>query len=165
MKIEEIMNDPALSDVGRNMHVMAIIANSLQDMNKTMKRTITPCEMVDDIVAFHEKFKIAYNGAPRKLPKNIAEFRIKFLTEELMNEYIPAVMLGNVTEQVDGLFDLIYVAMGTLYLMGIDIEEVWAEGHASNMSKELVSKGKGKYGGTIAKGDDYFKPNFKQFTK
>ena len=163
-KIEDIMKDPTLSEAGRMIYAAAIVANSLQGIDKSLKRN-NCCDMVKDMHDFHEKFDIAYDEDPRKLPKAIAEFRVKFLNEELINEYVPAVMKGDLTEQIDGLFDIIYVAMGTLYLMGVDIEGVWNEGHASNMSKELVPKGKGKYGGTIAKGSDYFKPNFKQFTK
>jgi predicted HAD superfamily Cof-like phosphohydrolase len=40
----------------------------------------------------------------------------------------------------DGLIDLIYVAIGTLQLMGVPVAEGWREVQRANMTKERVAK-------------------------
>jgi predicted HAD superfamily Cof-like phosphohydrolase len=104
-----------------------------------------PCDMLSDVRAFHEKYRIDYVGRPRFLPKDLLEFRLKFLHEELVEYHLNQLPLpggvsdGIVTEhlakQLDSLVDLIYVAIGTAYLQGFDIEEAWRRVHAANMTK------------------------------
>jgi len=101
-----------------------------------------------DIQEFHEKFGLAYDGRPRALPTSIADFRQLFMEEEL-SEYKEArqllelaVDLGNekviiegLEDQLDALVDLLYVALGTAYLQGFNINEAWRRVHRANMSK------------------------------
>lgn len=91
-----------------------------------------------DICRFHEKFKQAYNGPPRQLPLDLFNFRQKFLEEE-SEEFRLAYHLGDAEKQVDSLIDLIYVAYGTLYLMGIDANEAWRRVHRANMGKVIAN--------------------------
>lgn len=90
--------------------------------------------LTHDIFEFHEKFGIAYYGPPRELPKDLTEFRIKFLKEEV-DEYKDAVYAGDKAKMFDALIDLIYVALGTAHLHGFNFDEGWARVHAANMTK------------------------------
>ncbi len=115
-----------------------------------------------DIIEFHEKFGLAYDGLPRFLTEtyktikggvsSLAEFRRKFLKEEY-EEYKAATHRGEyqvgmppqartegyitryLDEALDALVDLVYVAMGNAYLHGFDWEEAWRRVHAANMAK------------------------------
>lgn len=116
---------------------------------------------VADIEAFHKKFGLEYTGKPRVLPMDIAEFRRKFLTEEV-DEYKKAshaaqyrlAMLDGIQQQLfddddkneerlkahmaemlDALIDEVYVALGTAYLQGFDVREAWRRVHKANMAK------------------------------
>jgi predicted HAD superfamily Cof-like phosphohydrolase len=93
---------------------------------------------VYDIDMFHRKFGQAYNGPPRELPLDLFNFREGFLREEL-DEFRLAYHKGDKENQVDSLIDLIYVAYGTLHLMGIDSREAWRRVHRANMGKVLAN--------------------------
>lgn len=100
---------------------------------------------VRDIEEFHIKYEQAYEGLPRALPSDTQEFRFKFLREEL-KEYryhILSMDQDGVNKQaladaLDGLVDLVYVALGTAHLHGFDFREAWNRVHAANMSKVLA---------------------------
>ena len=121
-------------------------------------------DMVKDIREFHEKFGLEYNGKPRTLPPELAEFRRRFLEEELSEfksdsyraEYFAAMLnSGAPTDQIidflnrittglegslDALVDLVYVALGTAYLQGFDFAEAWRRVHEANMKKVRVER-------------------------
>lgn len=86
------------------------------------------------IAEFHEKFELAYRGAPRQLPPDLQHFRTKFMREEL-HEYEEAVILGHKAKQLDALVDLVYVAVGTAYLSGFDFNAAFQRVHLANMKK------------------------------
>lgn len=106
--------------------------------------------MFDDVVQFHTKFGINYQGKPRVLPQGEQGNRLRFLNEEL-EEYRMAMLLctreleaddldkaefnHNLAECLDALVDLVYVAMGTAHLHGFDFNEAWRRVHAANMLK------------------------------
>ena len=87
-----------------------------------------------DILEFHQKFQLPLPSSPKPLPKDLAEFRLKFLNEEL-NEYERALQLADYEGQLDALVDLVYVAMGTAAMQGYNFAEAWRRVHAANMSK------------------------------
>lgn len=62
-------------------------------------------------------------------------FRLQLLTEEL-NETKYAASMADAEEVVDGLIDIVVVALGTLAIYKVDIQEAWDEVHRANMSKE-----------------------------
>lgn len=97
----------------------------------THPNTGVPVDFMADIAAFHEKYGIAYNGPPRRLPSDLGDFRGQFLREEA-DEYVAAFTDA---EKLDAIVDLIYVAVGTAYLHGYDINEAWRRVHAANMRK------------------------------
>lgn len=116
-----------------------------------------PFDPVRDIQEFHEKFGLEYKGKPRALPKDMFEFREKFLLEELheyqMNSPLATdeasvgvqyrqghAIAAYLEESLDALVDLVYVALGTSYLHGFDFREAWRRVHEANMQKMRAAK-------------------------
>lgn len=128
----------------------------------------TSALMTADIAAFHEKFTGLGEyrpSGPQELPDDVALFRIGFMVEELA-EYAQSSGYTNISRalcdlhdhikekkrwvcnrneggrdlevQFDSLIDLIYVALGTSHLHGLDFDEGWRRVHAANMKKELA---------------------------
>ena len=93
-----------------------------------------PTDMWKDIVEFHEKFGFGIPGAPTLLPEELRIFRTCFLKEEL-DEFVVACNHGNIHDAADALIDLVYVALGTLRLMGVPGNLCWDEVQRANMSK------------------------------
>tara|TARA_R110000868_G_scaffold356493_1_gene617979 strand:+ start:39 stop:443 length:405 start_codon:yes stop_codon:yes gene_type:complete len=87
-----------------------------------------------DIINFHNKFGLKYDGKPMLLDKNTTDFRIKFIQEEL-NELIESSNNNDIVGMADALVDIVYVAMGTAYMMGLPWQELWSEVQRSNMEK------------------------------
>lgn len=90
--------------------------------------------MMRDIISFHEKFELEYRGDPRKLEESMAQFRIRFMEEEL-KEYIAAHQTGDLHGQFDALIDLVYVTLGTAYLQGFNFPAGWNRVQHANMQK------------------------------
>lgn len=67
------------------------------------------------------------------------DFRMSLLKEEL-KETVDAVNNKDPEEVVDGLIDLIVVALGTLNAFHVDVPTAWDEVHAANMNKEVGVK-------------------------
>jgi hypothetical protein len=150
-----LSNTAGMSETGLTAHLVALLIKTVEET------TGQGPNIAKDIRDFHEKFNQSHTGPVRTLDGPLADFRIKFLKEEL-KEFIDAVKSGSKVDQIDGLIDLIYVAVGSLNLMGVDFNRAWTIVHDSNMSKTSVAMGEGKYGWTIQKGSTYHKPNFNQ---
>jgi predicted HAD superfamily Cof-like phosphohydrolase len=111
---------------------------------------------------FHETYD-AYMGDPDevKLPeeRHLA-MRLALIAEEYEDEFIPAVVSGDVVETIDALGDLVYVLYGMALAMGVDLDSVIEEIHRSNMSK-LGADGKPIYREDmkVLKGPNYFPPD------
>lgn len=101
-----------------------------------------------DVTAFHEKFGIDYKGKPRELPDELLDFRHKRMIEEVteIEEAMQKLDRGmtfmnkqRITEgleqKLDGLVDLVYIALGTAHLHGFDFDAAWQRVHAANMAK------------------------------
>jgi predicted HAD superfamily Cof-like phosphohydrolase len=91
-------------------------------------------DMMEKLKEFHEKFGLAYNGPPRDLPHEIANFRIEFINEEF-TEYLRAYQEQNLEKMLDALGDLTYVVLGTAYLHGFNFNEAFKRIHEANMKK------------------------------
>lgn len=126
------------------------------------ERIIRICEDFDpvrDVDQFMEKFGQSYSGVPRALPTGLAQFREDFMREEL-DEYVKhtrhlqalldtfdgllapadnAEIAAQLEEQLDGIIDLLYVAIGTGRLHGFNLREAWRRVHVANMKKEKVA--------------------------
>lgn len=117
-----------------------------------------PTDMFGDVVAFHEKFDLAYHGKPRSLDgvlddvgANLYDFRVKFNKEEsdeyveeqpALNDAINTQDLDGIVEglhkQLDALLDSVYVQLGTAYLQFGPriVKEAWKRIQRANMAKK-----------------------------
>jgi predicted HAD superfamily Cof-like phosphohydrolase len=110
-------------------------------------------DWLDDIEDFHQKFGLTYEGKVRPLPLEMGWFRQSFMHEELTEYKTAASALvtalntapvdeADVThqleQQLDALIDLVYVALGTVYLHGMApaFREGWRRVQKANMAKE-----------------------------
>lgn len=101
-----------------------------------------------------EDFHLRYRHTIGTTPKiRDADLRVLLLQEEC-EETIKAIREGDLVEAVDGLVDLIYVAIGTAVACGVNLEPLFAEVHASNMSKDGPVDRRGK----VTKGDGFRAP-------
>tara|TARA_R110000868_G_scaffold5782_1_gene33932 strand:- start:12722 stop:13114 length:393 start_codon:yes stop_codon:yes gene_type:complete len=91
--------------------------------------------MFDDVAKFHlEILGVEQPELPTLISKDFAMERFRFLAEET-NEFLEAMLEADMTKAVDGLLDTIYVALGTLYFMGVPVQECWNAVQKANMSK------------------------------
>lgn len=89
-----------------------------------------------DLADFHIKYGVPrYTPNPTTLDFETQDFRRKFLQEEL-DEYDEAIARDDLPEQIDALLDLVYIAVGTLDIMGVNSQRHWNEIQRANMSKE-----------------------------
>lgn len=153
-KVAEIVEQAKLNG-------MRIPQPERQPIPKYMNKSVTP---FDDVVTFHKKYSIQYDGIPRKLDPKHQKFRTLRLVEE-MREYLEATAfveggtyndISDDEARFDALIDLIYIALGTIHQQGWDFNEGWRRVQAANMAKRLAGEGEGKYGGA---GVDIIKPD------
>lgn len=136
----------------RHAHISYRIGDDMRRIADLVKSTLRlDFDPVRDIAEFHMKFGLAYDGPPRVLPTELADFRKRFMDEEL-DEYAKHEAkasferfatatpdLANYTfhleEMLDALVDETYVVLGTAYLHGFNFREAWRRVHAANMEK------------------------------
>jgi len=87
--------------------------------------------MIKDVDAFLNKFNLKYEGLPRSLSYKLRDERIRHMLEEI-SEYKEA---KSVADEFDALIDLIYLAIGTARMQGLDLEVGWDRVHQANMRK------------------------------
>ena len=115
---------------------------------------------MQDIKDFHSRFGLLGPSKPTDISKEMADFRCGFMFEEF-NETRNAMILGSEAglgpeDILDGLVDLVYVALGTAYLYGFDFDEAWRRVHTANMQKiRAENKEDSKRGSTF----DVVKPD------
>lgn len=83
------------------------------------------------VLEFHEAMGIPRGNGPAI---RRGELRNRLLDEECA-ETIEAIKQGDIVGAIDGLCDLVYVALGTAIEFGIDLDPFFAEVHRSNMEK------------------------------
>lgn len=144
----------------RNTHLETVMRTQAEIITKGLhlrEMEYVP-DILGDIVAFHQKFGLEYNGKPRSLhtEKNEGEdltlfdFRRNFIQEELdeysevqekLTEKVEKYDEGGVVKyldlQLDALCDMMYVVGGAAYLQfGRTIfYEAWRRVHEANMKK------------------------------
>ncbi len=97
----------------------------------------TTCDVVGDLEDLHAKFgdkPALVAGMPPEVRAAYWRFRLDFLTEEL-REILEATDRGDADAAVDGLVDLVVVAIGTAHAFGVDFREAWRVVHLANMAK------------------------------
>ena len=102
-------------------------------------------KMVSDIEDMHKKYQVNEwvatqldNGDMKKLQQLLA-FRLDFVEEEF-EETLKAFADKNPEEIVDGLIDIIVIALGTLDMFNVDTDWAWEKVHSANMNKEVGVK-------------------------
>ncbi len=106
--------------------------------------------MIED----NEKFQQKYEFDKDVFDYNALSFRMDLLTEEFQETHA-AFVQGDAEEFVDGLIDMMVIALGTLSLSGVDIEKAWKSVFEANMSKiRGVKPGREQSGGR-----DVYKPD------
>lgn len=135
----------AFDDQGNELEM--IVAD---DGEGNIELHIADFDPIRDMIEFHTKFGLEYNGKPRALPPELAHFRVTFLREEL-DEYNlhrhaaagevaqalvdQASYAYHLENMLDALVDEVYVAIGTAYLHGFNFREAWRRVHEANMKK------------------------------
>lgn len=107
--------------------------------------------MFDDVKAFHYQFGQLVHNKPVHLTLRKLQERLRFLNEELNEEFGAALEPQDLVEQADALVDLVYVALGTAVMLGLPWDELWNDVQRANMAKEV---GIGKRGNLV----DVIKP-------
>lgn len=111
--------------------------------------------VTDKVREFHHKFGVPVGNVPIAfVPGDVADFRTKFLQEEL-DEYKAAIESGDVVKQFDALIDLVYVAVGCAVWQGFDFDTGFNIVHAANMQKQRVDRAENSARGS---GFDVIKP-------
>ena len=91
--------------------------------------------MFDDVIKFHEEIlKQPPSATPSLISHEFITERWRFMQEEL-DEFYQASFEGDIVEAADGLADIIYVALGTAYLMGLPMSKIWDAVQSANMRK------------------------------
>ena len=90
--------------------------------------------MIMDIIEFQRRFGQHYEGPPRVLPNDMANFRFKRLIDEVQ-EYAEAYANLDAEGELDALVDIVYIAIGTALMRGWNFREAWARVHEANMTK------------------------------
>jgi len=96
---------------------------------------LLPPDVFQDVADFHRRIIAqAPSESPSLISQKFVFERFKFMQEEL-DEFVTASFDGDMVGAADGLADLIYVAVGTMYLMGLPFNDIWNAVHSANMRK------------------------------
>lgn len=110
--------------------------------------------LVEDIKTFIDKF--GFKDQEIDIQKLC--FRVSLLREEL-EETEAAIANKDKEELVDGLIDIVVVALGTLEMLDVDIEKAWKEVNDANMSKVVgIKPGRERSNGFDLKKPEGWKP-------
>lgn len=92
-------------------------------------------DLYKDVTRFHEDVLHAFSPhVPTMVSQDFMEERLAFILEET-EEFMTATREGNMVDAADALADIVYVALGTAYLMGLPFESIWDSVQAANMRK------------------------------
>ncbi|MFD7405318.1 MazG nucleotide pyrophosphohydrolase domain-containing protein [Streptomyces sp. NPDC059866] len=116
----------------------------------------SPADLVRE---FHLAFGLDVRTAPTQIPQAQAAHRGELLAEEAA-EVAEVSVTGPLDRLAHELADVVYVAYGTALVHGIDLDQVIAEIHRSNMTKlgpdgQVARRADGK----VLKGEHYEAPD------
>lgn len=118
-------------------------------------------DMIQDIHDFYTKFGFNKREIGERPNQGFMAFRLKFLAEEL-HETAQAAKQDDLENVLDGLVDLVYVAMGHAWLLNLDFAKAWDRVHEANMLKVRAQHaGESKRGSSfdVVKPKGWLKPN------
>jgi predicted HAD superfamily Cof-like phosphohydrolase len=118
-------------------------------------------DMIQDIDDFHKKFGFTKRELGAKPDVALLQFRLKFLMEELHEMKVDACK-DDLEGILDAIVDLIYVALGTGWLLNLDVASAWKMVHEANMAKvraEHASESKRGSTFDVVKPKGWKKPN------
>lgn len=119
---------------------------------RTIFRSLEPLEAA--VSDFHEKHD-GHLGNPQQPRIHDPQLRYDLLKEEV-EEFKAACEAGDLVKAIDGLADIVYVAIGGFVAFGVEAGPVLEEVHRSNMTKTPGGK---RGDGKILKGPDYEPPD------
>ncbi len=90
-----------------------------------------PLDLLGDVVAFQEAIG---HGSPPAPTLAKAAPRQALIREEF-EELVEALTVGDMHAVIKEICDLLYVTLGTVVELGIDLSPFWDAVHASNMAK------------------------------
>jgi predicted HAD superfamily Cof-like phosphohydrolase len=90
-------------------------------------------KMQEQVAEFHRKFAQPIAELPTMINER-AELRAELIREEA-RETAEAIESGDLVGTVDGICDLIYVALGAALEAGVDVQPFFDEVHRTNMAK------------------------------
>ena len=95
----------------------------------------------EDIRSMHDKFGVKnwVKNAEHEQKRELMKLRMRMLTEEYA-ETMNAYLEGDAEEVIDGLVDLIVIALGTLDITGVDGQAAWNSVYNANISKSVGRK-------------------------
>jgi predicted HAD superfamily Cof-like phosphohydrolase len=126
-----------------------------------IRASITSDDWPMKVFAFHRLYGVPGGEGPISVLPAMRRILRRRLRHEENKETDDAIEAGDVIEHIDGLLDLIYVAIGELLEIGLtplQINLAMEEVHASNMTK-VDDDGKPLFdeGGKVLKGGNYVK--------
>lgn len=98
--------------------------------------------MIKDIEKMHEKFGVnewvgaQISNKDLSKVKQLLDFRIKVMLNEEFNETVDALFNEDAEELVDGLIDIVVIAIGTLDILQVNVNNAWSQVMDANLSKE-----------------------------
>jgi predicted HAD superfamily Cof-like phosphohydrolase len=108
----------------------------------------------DMVRQFHEALGVPVGDRPAVRD---AELRARLLLEEA-GETVAALESGDLVGVIDGLCDVIYIALGTAVSCGVELEPFFREVHRSNMRKLGAGV---RADGKVLKPEDWTPPDIK----
>lgn len=97
--------------------------------------SLSMSNLVCDVAKFHQIILQQPQLTPEDQWRGFLTLRHNFIEEEL-RELNTAIYDADLVGAVDGLLDIIYVAIGTLYTLGLPFDPLWNAVHTANMQKE-----------------------------
>jgi len=114
-------------------------------------------DMVQDVLDFHKKFDQYVGDLPHWPPFDVLRMRIRLVNEE-WGEFNTAIAGEDITQIADAVADLMYVLIGMMNAMGVDMRPIWIAVQRANMAKE---GGGSREDGKILKPEGWMEPPLK----
>ncbi len=122
----------------RLVHVSEAVEEKMKTLGMPLQKSWGPGpskpSLQDMVKEFHVKFEQPVGTRAAMIDRDRRDLRHR-LVEEEAKEFENACADRDMVEMVDAAVDLIYVALGALVELGVDVEPVFAEVHRSNMAK------------------------------